>query len=146
MGKVGSLKVRKVYNLEAKKLFDSKFEGPLSGLVDPSILEPVLELNSRGFATVNSCSGDHSDFGVYNNRGYITFSKPLSPRGKSSVREVLDFFGVKYIKFNKDSKPVQVTFKGVGGPKPPGWEKYLKDLDNLDSKYLSKYNKELARR
>jgi hypothetical protein len=146
MSKAGSLKIRKVYDKEAKKLFDSKFEGPLSGLVDPNILEPVLELNSRGLETVNSCSGGHKDFGSYSSRGYITFSKPLSSREKISVKEVLNFFGVIYIKFNKDKNPIQVTFKGLDGPKPPGWEKYLRDLDKLDSKYLSKYNKELARR
>ena len=141
--------LRKEYLDKNSKLMDSKFSGPLEGLIDPPILEIVRELNGKGFDTIQSCAGGHKVDGyskeyyspldrpqVYQSRGYITFSRRLTKIQREKVRKMASSFGLKNVKFSDDNR--QLQFRGLGGGQAPGWDEYREDMDKLDRKYIDK--------
>jgi hypothetical protein len=142
--------LQKEYLEKQRKLIDSKFNGPLEGLIDPPILEVVKELNRLGLDTIESCAGGHEVEGfskeycshlehpkIYQTRGYITFRNKLTKCKKENVRKIASSFGLRYIKFIGR----QLQFQGLGGGQAVGWDEYLRDMDNLDEKYIDEYKK-----
>lgn len=115
------------------KIVSTKFKGPLKNLVDPYILDPVLELNERGFRTDTSCAGNHMNGTARERQGYIKFKKKLTKSQITIVKEILTNYGLKKVIVGKES----AFFSPVGGPKPPGWIEYSRKTDLLIDKMRS---------
>ena len=86
---------------------------PLEGLVDPAILDIVIDLNNSGLATNFSCSG-HSEV----DRGYVNFKEPLCKEDRDLIRGIFERGGVNNIRF---SSPSSVEFRSLKGPKFSNW-------------------------
>lgn len=65
--------------------------------IDPEIRTLVISLNEKGYKTYGSCAG-HRD------RGFLVFSNELSSKDKEEIKKILNNFGLKNLKEDKQNK------------------------------------------
>jgi len=109
----------------------SKFRGLL---LDPEIVELIIELNNAGFITYGSCAGHPSFSGKGMVRGYISFE---GYNGKEGIMKILEAYGLSNIRIEHrmdatdgySGEATLLSFDAIGIPKG----NYEDILDVLDS-------------
>ena len=122
----------KTYEEAVKRRLDLVKEALASGCLDPELYDVLVELNSAGFFTWQSCAGHTRGNGSH---GSITFASPAYKKHSGEVESilwVLSKHGLEGIRLTPGKNNTTATFAPIGSQYTPHDRLLFKDPFDRD--------------